>query len=68
MPILDGIRATQQLREENYSLPILALTAHAMAGERERCISKGFTDYLAKPINVSQLITMASRYKRPWTK
>ena len=66
MPILDGIQATQQLREENYGGPIFAVTAHAMTGERENCLSKGFTDYLPKPINVNQLIKMVSKYKRPW--
>ncbi len=65
MPILDGKRATQQLRAEGYRLPIFALTAHAMSGERESCLAAGFTDYMSKPINVSKLIKMASRYRNP---
>ena len=56
MPGLDGYEAVKKLRAMNYTKPVLALTAHAMKGEQERCISAGFDGYLVKPINRPRLI------------
>lgn len=56
MPQIDGIQATRLLRELHYKVPIIALTAHAMRGERERCLELGFTDYVAKPVQRTMLI------------
>ncbi len=57
MPLLDGISATQAIRKEgcNQQTPIIAVTAHAIPGERERLMAQGMDEYLAKPIDEVQL-------------
>jgi signal transduction histidine kinase/CheY-like chemotaxis protein len=51
MPGMDGRETTQKLREMNYTRPIIACTANAIEGEREKCLEAGMDDYIAKPIN-----------------
>lgn len=62
MPILDGYEAMRLLKEKNFKKPVIALTAHALNEEKERCRQAGFTDHLAKPINLQSLITALEPY------
>ena len=62
MPIMDGYEATRKIREQSIykDLPILAMTANAMVGDREKVIAAGMNDHIAKPINVKEMFkTMA---------
>jgi len=65
MPVLDGYRATESLRASGYSGTIVALTAHALPGERERCLAAGCDDFLLKPINRTTLLGAVKRYLQP---
>ncbi len=57
MPVLDGYQATQVIRNElHIATPIIAMTAHALAGEKEKCLQTGMNDYLAKPFKESTLL------------
>jgi|GEM_PF-394353 len=65
MPILDGHEATKKLRRAEYTKPIVALTAHAMKEENEKCLESGFTEFLTKPVRKDILVEMLSRYMPP---
>ncbi|MFM7189889.1 MAG: response regulator [Microcystaceae cyanobacterium] len=58
MPALDGLSAIQQLRQnpEFQTLPIIALTALAMAGDQDKCLQAGANDYLSKPVRLRELV------------
>jgi len=64
MPVFDGLQATQALRREGFSRPILALTANAMKEEKDRCLKLGFNDYVSKPVDKKILFSAISRSVR----
>jgi CheY-like chemotaxis protein len=66
LPVIDGWEVTRRLRADDRtrSLPILALTAHAMAGDRERVMSSGFDGYIPKPIDVGTFLSHVVSYLR----
>jgi CheY-like chemotaxis protein len=64
MPVMDGLAATRQIRAMAYphcDVPIIALTANAMNGDRERYLAEGMTDYVAKPIDQAALFDALAR-------
>ena len=62
MPVMDGYDATQQLRMQGYTAPIVALTAHAMAEDCQKCLDVGCNDYAAKPIDRQRLLATVAHW------
>ena len=66
LPILDGIAATQRIRQQSHmeSVPIVAVTAYPMSYSRVKAFAKGCNEYMAKPIDMSELENLVNRYLR----
>jgi two-component system, cell cycle response regulator DivK len=56
MPVMDGFEATRKIREFNKSIPIIAQTAYALSGDKQRALDVGCDDYISKPINKEELL------------
>jgi len=69
MPVMDGYEATRALRQQPQwlDLPVIAMTANAMAGDRDKVLAAGMNDHVAKPINVNELFATLARWIRPDT-
>ena len=66
MPVMDGYTATSKLRAEGYTGVIIALTAHAMKEDRERCLRVGCDEYASKPVDMPGLVQMMARFSGAW--
>lgn len=72
MPVMDGLEATREIRKmddpQKSSIPIAALTAHALKGDKERFMAAGMDGYITKPVQTGRLIQTISQLLSPWTK
>ncbi|MBP7149013.1 MAG: response regulator, partial [Acidobacteria bacterium] len=68
MPVMDGLEAARRMRSDPrwHDLPVIALTAHALSGDRDLCLAAGMNDYLTKPVQRVELLSLVSRWlERP---
>ena len=64
MPVLDGLETTRLIRREAQwkDLPIIAMTAHAMNGDKERCLEAGMNGYISKPVHPAHLLSTVDEF------
>jgi PAS domain S-box-containing protein len=67
MPEMDGYEATRRIRDEsssvrNHRIPVIAMTANAMKGDREKCLEAGMDDYISKPVNMDEFVDVIKQY------
>ena len=62
MPVMNGIEATKKIKELGYKIPIVAVTANALSGDRDKFIESGFDEYIPKPVNLVKLKEVLSKY------
>src|SRR5690606_28216633 len=65
MPVMDGYEAARQIRrrgDAKGNVPIIAVTAHAVQGEREKAVAAGMTDYVTKPVTITRLVRAMAKY------
>lgn len=62
MPGMDGYEAIPQIKNKKPQMPVIAVTAQAMIGDKERCLAAGADDYISKPIDVDKLLAIVNRY------
>ena len=56
MPVMDGYKATREIKKINKNIPVIAQTSFAMANEKEKCIKAGCDDYITKPLDLDNLL------------
>ena len=68
MPVMDGYEACRRIRQDARfaKLPILAMTANAMSGDKEKCLAAGMNDHIAKPIDVGHLFRTLAQWVKPY--
>ena len=69
MPVMDGIEATQHIRagqagSHYQQIPIIAMTANAMSGDREQCLQQGMSDYISKPFSTQEITGIISKWQQ----
>lgn len=62
MPIMNGLDATKELRRRDVNIPIIAMTANAMKGDRDVCIEAGMNDYIGKPVKMDILASLLDKW------